>query len=312
MGGRRLGGPQHSHRRSSHTGSRRRSSRDVQNLPPRSPARAVPSLPPAARFKGASTAELTIHQIRRLAGPLFSMVKARETRSPSSIVSVRARSLSVLASGPRLGPADNEYWRTRDLGRREETASPGASTSPTPRRTPCRWTLFPTCSARCRAGHWRPPTSESSSPAWRNGSTPTDCATPTPPNWPRRATRSTWSKPSSAALRRRRRLRPDLPPPAQSHGRRVPLVRLPPGLRLRVRVAAARRATAAELEAGRPGPGDRGAGEGGVPGPNYNRRVAGPTPRWPTTDCGCLSSLASSSPWRVGMAVGRTSSRRNR
>jgi len=86
MGGRRLGGPQPSHRSCSRTGTRR-SSRDVQHLPPRAPA----LMPTCGPLKGASTAALTIHQIRRRAGPLFSMVRAREARSPSSIVSVRAR-----------------------------------------------------------------------------------------------------------------------------------------------------------------------------------------------------------------------------
>lgn len=143
MGGRRLGGPQHSHRSSSGTGSPRRSSRHVQHRPARSKARGVPSSHAACGpLKGASTAELTIHQIRRRAGPLFSMIRARETRSPSSIVSVRVR---IWASP---GPDDNEHWRTRDLGRRvaRRRRLRGASTSPTLRRTPRQWTLFPTCS----------------------------------------------------------------------------------------------------------------------------------------------------------------------
>jgi hypothetical protein len=91
MGGRRLGRPQHSHRISPGTSSRAGVAATFK-LSPGSPARAGPnSHATCGPRRGASTAKLTIHQIRRRAGPLFSMVRARETRSPSSIVSVRAR-----------------------------------------------------------------------------------------------------------------------------------------------------------------------------------------------------------------------------
>jgi hypothetical protein len=54
--------------------------------------RSGPGVPPldCGPLEAASKAQLTIHQIRRRRGPLFSMVRARDTRSPSSIVSVRA------------------------------------------------------------------------------------------------------------------------------------------------------------------------------------------------------------------------------
>jgi len=141
MGGRRLGGPQPSRRVPpvrAHAGvAATLSTSRLAPLLVQSPA----LMPPAARSK--ERVRPNSRSTRSGAGP----GRCSPWSGPGRPAGPAQSSLSVLASGPPRGPADNEHWRTRDVGRRvaRRRRLRGAATNPTPRRTPRRWTLFPTC-----------------------------------------------------------------------------------------------------------------------------------------------------------------------